>query len=66
MSDLFDEFMRELQRRRAQAEGKTPGHSADGDEPVAGDDPGDDAPADASGDDAGGAIGARQAGRERR
>ncbi len=40
MSDLFDEFMRELQRRRAQAEGRTPGPS-DGDGP-AGEEPGPD------------------------
>ena len=36
MSDLFDEFMRELQRRRAQAEGRTAGDSTDGDGTAAG------------------------------
>ncbi len=53
MGDLFDEFMRELERRRAEAEGRTPPRdpadpdapAGDGDEPGRQDAP-DDVPAD--------------------
>ena len=53
MSDLFDDFMRELQRRRAQAEGRTTGDGTDGDGTAAGDEPAADAPdaPDATGHD---------------
>ncbi|HEY5434372.1 MAG TPA: UPF0182 family protein [Candidatus Limnocylindrales bacterium] len=44
MSDLFDDFMRELQRRRSQAEGKTPGSAPDGDGNAADAEPGAVAP----------------------
>ena len=58
MSDLFDEFMRELERRRAEAEGRTPARDRD-DEGSAPDDDGSTvgedqaAPTDETTDDAG-------------
>ena len=36
MGDLFDEFMRELERRRAEAEGRTPPHDPNDDASGAG------------------------------
>jgi uncharacterized protein len=51
MSDLFDEFMRELERRRAEAEGRTPRPDPDADTPEAGEDEGEPASADADADE---------------
>ena len=49
MGDLFDEFMRELERRRAEAEGRTPRDPVDPEAPAGDDDrPGTEVPPDDS------------------